>query len=52
MSVGTLVRKISNGYIGVVVKVSSSEDWPDFWCEVLYHNEQIVGSWQNHLEVV
>jgi len=52
VSVGTLVRKTSNGFIGVIVKVSSSDDWPDLWCEVLYHNEQIEGSWKKFLEAI
>ena len=52
MTVGTLVRKVSNGSIGVIVKVSSSEYFSDSWCEVLYHDEQIVGSWAIGLEEV
>ena len=52
MTVGTLVRKVSNGSIGVIVKVSSSEYFSDPWCEVLYYNEKIVGSWAIGLEVI
>ena len=52
MTVGTLVRNVSNGSIGVIVKVSSSEYFSDPWCEVLYYNEQIVGTWGIGLEAV
>lgn len=52
MTVGTLVRKVSDGSIGVIVKVETSEYFSDNWCEVLYHNEQIVGSWAIGLEAV
>ena len=50
MMVGTLVRKTSNGLLGVVVKTSNLGY--DTWCEVLYHNETIVGCWHCELEVV
>ena len=52
MTVGTLVRKISNGSIGVIVKVSSSEYFSDNWCEVLSYDEHILGSWAIGLEEV
>ena len=52
MTVGTLVRKVSDGSVGVIVKVSSSEYFEDDWCEVLYYDEQIVGSWAIGLEEV
>jgi len=52
MNVGTLVRKLSNGYIGVVVKVTCDPSFKDRWCEVLYHSENIIGCWDMELEAV
>lgn len=52
MNVGSLVRKISNGYIGVIVKVQSDPSLRSQWCEVLYSSENIIGCWDMELEVV
>ena len=50
MIVGTLVRKTSNGAIGVVVK--SNREGHFMWCEVLYWNEKIIGCWDVELEAL
>ena len=52
MSVGTLVRKVSNGAMGIVVKVKSSDHYPGAWCSVLFYDERIVGCWAIELEAV
>jgi len=52
MNVGTLVRKVSNGYIGVIVKVQSDPLLRSNWCEVLYSSERIIGCWDMELEAV
>ena len=52
MNVGTLVRKTSNGSIGVVVKRCHGDHiTKDWWVEVLYHDEIIRGCWTIELEV-
>lgn len=50
MNVGTLVRKHSNGAIGVVVK--SKGVGISTWCDVLFYDESIVGCWDMELEVI
>lgn len=50
MIVGTLVRKTSNGAVGVVVK--SKPDGLNHWCNVLFWDERIVGCWDLELEAI
>lgn len=50
MLVGTLVRKTGDGTIGVVVKTRSSGS--NYWCDVLFWDERIVGCWDIELEVL
>ena len=53
MNVGTLVRKTSNGNIGVIVKkCHGSPKTNEWWVEVLYYSENIFGCWTTELEVV
>ena len=53
MKVGTLVRKTSNGLLGVIVKRCHGDHISkDFWVEVLYYDESIRGCWTVELEAL